>query len=118
MRAADSATTKIEGVAPETLIKSAAMYLAQKAILKKHGANAITINCLGGFYGGHFHAKSGSPRPKSCRKSSPRSLFLKELMIPGVNIFQIWWPFGKLIAVPFGFGRQPSADAELFVSSC
>ncbi len=32
------------------------MYLGQKAVLKKHGANAITINCLGGFYGGHIHA--------------------------------------------------------------
>jgi len=47
---------KIEGVARETLVKSAAMYLAQKAVLEKHGANAITINCLGGFYGGHIHA--------------------------------------------------------------
>ena len=47
---------KIEGVARETLIKSAAMYLAQKAVLEKHRANAITINCLGGFYGGHIHA--------------------------------------------------------------
>ena len=28
----------------------------QKAVLKKHDANAITINCLGGFYGGHIHA--------------------------------------------------------------
>jgi hypothetical protein len=32
------------------------MYLAQKAVLANHGANAITINCLGGFYGGHIHA--------------------------------------------------------------
>ena len=24
--------------------------------MKKRGANAITINCLGGFYGGHIHA--------------------------------------------------------------
>ena len=32
------------------------MYLGQKAVLKKHGADAITINCLGGFYGGHIHA--------------------------------------------------------------
>lgn len=32
------------------------MYLAEKALLKKHGANAITINCLGGFYGNHIHA--------------------------------------------------------------
>jgi len=43
------AAAKVEGVERKTLIKSAAMYLAQKALLKKHGANAITINCLGGF---------------------------------------------------------------------
>ena len=47
---------KVEGVSRETLETSAAMYLAEKAVLKKHGANAITINCLGGFYGGHIHA--------------------------------------------------------------
>jgi len=46
----------IEGVSRETLETSAAMYLGQQAVLKKHGANAITINCLGGFYGGHIHA--------------------------------------------------------------
>ncbi len=43
-------------VSRETLETSAAMYLGMKAVLKKHGANAITINCLGGFYGGHIHA--------------------------------------------------------------
>jgi len=43
-------------VSRDTLITSAAMYLGMKAVLKKHGANAITINCLGGFYGGHIHA--------------------------------------------------------------
>jgi hypothetical protein len=32
------------------------MYLGQKAVLREHGASAITINCLGGFYGGHIHA--------------------------------------------------------------
>ncbi|MHC4692149.1 MAG: twin-arginine translocation signal domain-containing protein [Planctomycetota bacterium] len=48
--------TKVEGVSRETLEKSAAMYLAQKAVLKKHSANAISMNCLGGFYGGHIHA--------------------------------------------------------------
>jgi hypothetical protein len=32
------------------------MYLGMKYVLKQHGANAITINCLGGFYGGHIHA--------------------------------------------------------------
>jgi hypothetical protein len=48
--------SRIEGVDRETLVTSAAMYLGQKAVLRKHGANAITINCLGGFYGGHIHA--------------------------------------------------------------
>ena len=43
-------------VSRDTLETSAAMYLGMKAVLKKHGANAITINCLGGFYGGHIHA--------------------------------------------------------------
>ncbi len=43
-------------VSQETLDTSAAMYLGMKDVLKKHGANAITINCLGGFYGGHIHA--------------------------------------------------------------
>lgn len=43
-------------VSPQTLEDSAAMYLAEQAVMKKHGANAITINCLGGFYGGHIHA--------------------------------------------------------------
>jgi hypothetical protein len=47
---------KIEGVDRPTLETSAAMYLGEKAVLEKHGANAITINCLGGFYGGHIHA--------------------------------------------------------------
>jgi hypothetical protein len=46
----------VEGVSRAEIENSAAMYLGQKAILKKHGANAITINCLGGFYGGHIHA--------------------------------------------------------------
>jgi hypothetical protein len=47
---------KVEGVSRDTLVTSAAMYLGQKAVLKDFGANAITINCLGGFYGGHIHA--------------------------------------------------------------
>jgi len=47
---------RVAGVTQETLKTSAAMYLAEKALLKKHGAQAITINCLGGFYGGHIHA--------------------------------------------------------------
>ncbi len=47
---------RVEGVSRETLGQSAAMYLGMKAVLRKHSANAITINCLGGFYGGHIHA--------------------------------------------------------------
>jgi hypothetical protein len=46
----------IEGVSDATLESCAAMYLAEKALLKKYIANAITINCLGGFYGGHIKA--------------------------------------------------------------
>lgn len=40
----------------ETLVTSAAMYIGMKKVLKNHQASAITINCLGGFYGGHIHA--------------------------------------------------------------
>jgi len=47
---------KVEGVSRETLETSAAMYLGQKALLSKHQAQGITVNCLGGFYGGHIHA--------------------------------------------------------------
>ncbi len=46
----------VSGVDRETLDTSAAMYLGMKAVLARHGARAITINCLGGFYGGHIHA--------------------------------------------------------------
>lgn len=47
---------EVKGVSFDTLVTSAAMYIGMKSVLKKHGANAITINCLGGFYGGHIHA--------------------------------------------------------------
>ena len=40
----------------DTLEKSARSYLAQQAALEKHRAEAITINCLGGFYGGFLPA--------------------------------------------------------------
>jgi hypothetical protein len=43
-------------VPDQTLEESARMYLAMKQCLKIHDACAITINCLGGFYGGHIHA--------------------------------------------------------------
>ena len=38
------------------LEKSARMFLAQQTVMKKHDAEAITINCLGGFYGGQLPA--------------------------------------------------------------
>jgi len=52
----EKTAAKIEDVSRETLETSAAMYLAEKAVLNQRGANAIAINCLGGFYGGHIHA--------------------------------------------------------------
>jgi hypothetical protein len=52
----EQGAAKIADVSRATLETSAAMYLGMKAVLKKHGADAITINCLGGFYGGHIHA--------------------------------------------------------------
>ena len=51
-----SSALEVVGVSFETLLTSAAMYLGMKSVLKKHDANAITVNCLGGFYGGHIHA--------------------------------------------------------------
>lgn len=47
---------RIVGVDRPTLESSAAMYLGMRAVMQRHGANAITVNCLGGFYGGHLHA--------------------------------------------------------------
>jgi hypothetical protein len=49
-------TKRMVGVSRAELENSAAMYLAEKALLKKHDAVGISINCLGGFYGGHIHA--------------------------------------------------------------
>ncbi len=40
----------------EEIVKSGAMYLAMKELMKQHGADAIAINCLGGFYRGHLQA--------------------------------------------------------------
>jgi hypothetical protein len=40
----------------DDLHKSGAMYLAMKQLMDKHGARGISINCLGGFYGGHMKA--------------------------------------------------------------
>ncbi|MBN1910877.1 MAG: twin-arginine translocation signal domain-containing protein [Pirellulales bacterium] len=41
---------------PSEIEKSGAMYVAMRDVMKKHGAQGISINCLGGFYGGHLKA--------------------------------------------------------------
>jgi len=51
-----SKATDVQDVSFETLENSAAMYLGMKHVLKTYDADAITVNCLGGFYGGHIHA--------------------------------------------------------------
>lgn len=40
----------------EEVVKSGRMYGAMKSLMQTHGAHGITINCLGGFYGGHMAA--------------------------------------------------------------
>ncbi len=44
------------GVKPEVIEKAGAMYVAMKKLMDQHGARGISINCLGGFYGGHLKA--------------------------------------------------------------
>ncbi len=46
----------VQNVRFSELINSAAMYLGMKKLLQKYQARAVTINCLGGFYGGHIQA--------------------------------------------------------------
>ncbi|MDX9975342.1 MAG: twin-arginine translocation signal domain-containing protein [FCB group bacterium] len=48
--------TVVLDVPRKVIEDSAAMYLAQKQVMARYDANAITINCLGGFYGNHIHA--------------------------------------------------------------
>jgi len=40
----------------DDIVKSGAMYVAMKEVMARHNARAITINCLGGFYGLHLRA--------------------------------------------------------------
>ena len=83
----------VEGVSRDELINSAAMYIGERAVLKKHGAQAISINCLGGFYGGHIHAypclgfhelnNSGSVGGCECDISSATAMVALGLMTHG-----------------------------------
>ena len=47
---------KIVEPTQQEIEKSGAMYLGMCELMERHKARAITINCLGGFYGGHIHA--------------------------------------------------------------
>ena len=47
---------KIVEPSHQEIEKSAAMYLAMRELMNQNKARAITINCLGGFYGGHITA--------------------------------------------------------------
>ena len=47
---------KIVEPSREEIVKSGAMYLAMCDLLQQHKAQAVTVNCLGGFYGGHITA--------------------------------------------------------------
>jgi hypothetical protein len=38
------------------ILKSGTMYVAMKRLIDHHDARGISINCLGGFYGGHMEA--------------------------------------------------------------
>lgn len=40
----------------EDIVKSGAMFVAMQELMEKHQAIGISINCLGGFYGGHLQA--------------------------------------------------------------
>jgi len=50
------AAEKVIEPSRDEIIKSAAMYLAMAQLLERRKAQAITVNCLGGFYGGHIFA--------------------------------------------------------------
>jgi hypothetical protein len=41
---------------PKDISQAAILYVAMTDLMKKHRAKAITVNCLGGFYGGHMPA--------------------------------------------------------------
>ncbi len=50
------AAEKIIEPSADEIRRSGAMYVAMRELLKKHGAEGISINCLGGFYGGKIKA--------------------------------------------------------------
>lgn len=51
-----AAAEKLVEPQPDEVERSAAMYLGMKKLVEQHSARGISINCLGGFYGGHIKA--------------------------------------------------------------
>ncbi len=51
-----NAAQEVVEPAREEIVKSGRMYVGMKQLIDKHGARGISINCLGGFYGGHMEA--------------------------------------------------------------
>lgn len=47
---------QVVGVEEQAIVDGAKMYLAMQQLLKRYGAEAITIDCLGGFYSGQLRA--------------------------------------------------------------
>ena len=50
------AAEKVVEPSRDDIEKSGAMYVAMKNLIAKHDARGISVNCLGGFYGGHLKA--------------------------------------------------------------
>lgn len=50
------AAEKIVEPTREDILKSGAFHVAMQEVMKKHNAQAISINCLGGFYSGQLQA--------------------------------------------------------------
>jgi hypothetical protein len=50
------AAEKVVEPSRQEIEDSGAMYVAMKKLMDQHGARGISINCLGGFYGGHIKA--------------------------------------------------------------
>jgi hypothetical protein len=51
-----SQAEKVFDCTPEAIKKAGAVYLAMQTLLKRHGTDSITMNCLGGFNSGHLPA--------------------------------------------------------------
>ena len=51
-----SQAEKVMEAKPEWIAKAGGVYLAMQALLKKHGTDSITMNCLGGFGSGQLPA--------------------------------------------------------------